>query len=464
MPRRSFETPSSLPTSPIGWLGWSGGYWDMLQDPPQFPNGGPEISVKHTFLDFVDDNDDPLAPPTLARASTVPSPSADYEDFFADEDLQTDSGGKGTDAGGGLSGDSPVPEAIPLARCITKDWYEDPNQWSWADAPVEPTPAAAVAPPTPNTSQDLGNMNSMSMQPQMMAQPMMYQVPMGGAPMLGMPVMMMQPVMIPVMPGGYEPPAAAAPVAECSPGSGSSPGRSPGASPNAWPPPPPELAPSIERVSSGAGQAPQFSPQMGTGQSPSDRADLLASYADDDNTTKSDAAAASSSAPAAASAPVLAVPAAPQPQTLMRSFSLSTCNVRIQWHVDARKLRGNDKQAVSPPFELSFGNQLVTFKMMLYPKVVSDAKGGASFKKAKGTGFVQLKCEAELSEDVAQVKFRIGIGNGSLAERRGPISHNFSQSAVCGLPKDQEEFDFPSVIDADSMTFLIVLEIVPAAS
>jgi len=104
----------------------------MLQDPPQFPNGGPEISVKHTFLDFVDDNDDPLAPPTLARASTVPSPSADYEDFFADEDLQTDSGGKGTDAGGGLSGDSPVPEAIPLARCI-----------SCADTPVEPFRYAA---------------------------------------------------------------------------------------------------------------------------------------------------------------------------------------------------------------------------------------------------------------------------------------------------------------------------------
>jgi len=82
--------------------------------------------VKNTFLDFADDDADP---PTLARASTVPSPSAHrrYEDFGADEDLQTDSGGEGTDAGGGLSGDSPVPEAIPLARCI-----------SWPDTPPEP--------------------------------------------------------------------------------------------------------------------------------------------------------------------------------------------------------------------------------------------------------------------------------------------------------------------------------------
>merc|ERR1740130_529695 len=179
--------------------------------------------------------------------------------------------------------------------------------------------------------------------------------------------------MIPVMPpGGYEHPAAAAtPVAEPSPGSGSSPGLSPGASPMARPPPPTELAPSIERVSSTpAGQAPQISPQMGKGPSPSDRADLLAPYT----------ATASSSAPDASAAPVLAAPAAPQPQTLMRSFSLNTSTYRIQWHVDARKLRGNDKQAVSPPFEISFGGQAVTFKMMIYPKVVSDAKGGASFK------------------------------------------------------------------------------------
>jgi len=37
-------------------------------DPPQFLNGGPQVLVKNTFLDIAD-----LAPPPIARASTVPS-------------------------------------------------------------------------------------------------------------------------------------------------------------------------------------------------------------------------------------------------------------------------------------------------------------------------------------------------------------------------------------------------------
>lgn len=156
----------------------------------------------------------------------------------------------------------------------------------------------------------------------------------------------------------------------------------------------------------------------------------------------------------------------PQPQTLTRHYSTNSGYFRVHWTVDARKLRGNDKQAVSPPFELSFGNQFpnVTFKLMLYPKVVNDAKGGASFKKARGRGYVQLKCEAELSEAIANVSFRVSIGSGvSMQEPRGPVSHNFSSSAVCGLPKEQEEWDFSNVVDQESMTFVVCLEIVPAS-
>lgn len=154
----------------------------------------------------------------------------------------------------------------------------------------------------------------------------------------------------------------------------------------------------------------------------------------------------------------------PQPQTLTRHLSVSTGYFRVFWTVDARKLRGNDKQAVSPPFELSFGENYpnVTFKMMIYPKVVSDAKGGAAFKKSHGRGFVQLKCEAELSEAIANVSFRISIGSGEKAQPpRGPVSHNFSSSAVCGLPKEVDEWDFRSVVDEASSTFVVCLEIVP---
>merc|ERR1712217_665320 len=152
----------------------------------------------------------------------------------------------------------------------------------------------------------------------------------------------------------------------------------------------------------------------------------------------------------------------PQPQTIKLVLSISSGQFQIHWTVDARKLRGNDKQAVSPPFMLSFGQQFpnVTFKMMMYPKVVNDNKGGASFKKARGKGYIQLKCEAELSEAIANVRFRFSIGNGAnMQPYRGPVYHNFSSSAVCGLNKEQEEWDFMNVVDVDSMTFVVCLEI-----
>mmetsp|Transcript_75539 Transcript_75539/g.245634 ORF Transcript_75539/g.245634 Transcript_75539/m.245634 type:complete len:471 (+) Transcript_75539:70-1482(+) len=155
----------------------------------------------------------------------------------------------------------------------------------------------------------------------------------------------------------------------------------------------------------------------------------------------------------------------PQPQTLTRHQS-PTGYFRVIWTVDARKLRGNDKGAVSPPFELSFGDQFpnVTFKMMLYPKVVNDAKGGSSFKRAHGRGYVQLKCEEGLPPLIANVNYRISIGSGNnsnMTEPRGPVPHNFSSNAVCGLPKEQEEWDFSSVVDQNSQTFVVCLEIVP---
>jgi hypothetical protein len=205
----------------------------------------------------------------------------------------------------------------------------------------------------------------------------------------------------------------------------------------------------IERCPSGSAPPPQVSPAGWSSKSAAARQEELikASLEED---------------PPAPSEVTSSVPPVPQPHTLQRSFSATSSTFRIFWHVDARKLKGNDKQAVSPPFELSFGTEFpaVTFKMMLYPKVVNDAKGGASFKKAKGKGYVQVKCEAELSDEQtkAQVKFRIGVAG---QDPRGPQSHNFAQSAVCGLPKDQEEWDFTETVDKESQTFQVMLEIVP---
>jgi len=150
----------------------------------------------------------------------------------------------------------------------------------------------------------------------------------------------------------------------------------------------------------------------------------------------------------------------PMPQTLQRSTSVSTRAARIEWTVDARKLRGNDKSAVSPPFELTCGGRTLPFRMMIYPKQVNDQKGGASFKKSRGKGTVTVKCEADLTQLTTPLQFRIYVGAGANRQTpRGPVEHDFSASAVCTLPKDVEEWDFSEARDAVSSTFVVGLEV-----
>jgi len=435
-------------------------------DVPQFRDGGPKVLVKNTFLTTTDmPEDDLLAPPPLERSRTAPAasrqPDSDDElDAEATPSPTAEARGRpapvlqsdGSDDEENVGNPAEVPPAgLALTRCITRDYYENSEDWQWASQET------AMAAPMPVGSMPMAGMmpmggNMVPIQGQAMpiaAQPMCYQ--------MAMPVMMV-PMLVPVGPAsgslagdcrGYGQPQMPTPES-----SGDN-------SPGFVVPPPPDFQPGLERVPSCSGPAPQFSPQwssQGGGLAAS-----LAAAAVGDEAAKP-ASSTDAAVPAAGDLTIVRAPAPPQPQTLTRTFSNASCTHRIHWHVDARKLKGNDKQAVSPAFELYFGPDFpsVTFKMMIYPKVVSDTKGGASFKKAKGKGFVQLKCEAELSEAVATVAFRIGCGQGALTQAmRGAIRHNFSHSAVCGLPKDQEEWDFTTVVCPESQTFLVILEIVP---
>lgn len=163
------------------------------------------------------------------------------------------------------------------------------------------------------------------------------------------------------------------------------------------------------------------------------------------------------------------VPSAPQPQTLTRAIGANTREQHVFWTVDARKLKGNDKQAVSPPFELCFGHQRegngATFKIMLYPKLANDSRGSSTFKRCNGRGFILLKCEADVTDYIVPITFRIAIGVGNRRQpARGPVTHDFSKSAVGGLRRFQEEWCFNDVVDLDSMTFVVCLEIVPSVA
>lgn len=155
---------------------------------------------------------------------------------------------------------------------------------------------------------------------------------------------------------------------------------------------------------------------------------------------------------------------------LTRQASGITCTVlgsihHISWQVDAKKLESQDKQAVSPQFIIDLpelGPQ--PFKIALYPKIVTDGKRGASFKKAKGRGKVLLKCEAQLPPDIPDIGFRIGIGRGDkLHKPRGPVAHNFSEQSMRGLAKNEEEWDFHAAVD-ESGTFVVSLVLAPSVT
>lgn len=150
----------------------------------------------------------------------------------------------------------------------------------------------------------------------------------------------------------------------------------------------------------------------------------------------------------------------PGPQTLTRAFSVCSGAFRINWTVSAFKLQSGDKNAVSPHFELSFGghHSSAKFKLMLFPSVSTEGKGGSSFRKSQGKGFIQLKCEADLQDTAGTLKFRLFVGT---QPPRGPVTHDFSHSAVKGLSKDIETWDLDKSVTNGH--FVVGAEIIPTA-
>lgn len=156
-----------------------------------------------------------------------------------------------------------------------------------------------------------------------------------------------------------------------------------------------------------------------------------------------------------------------QPGILVRS-SVEGCT-HVHWTLDARKLEGQDKQAVSQVFSVELpGYGPTPFKLVLYPKATNDGKHGAGFRKAKGHGRVVLKCEAQLPEELSDVCFRVGVGRAgkdsqTLQPFRGPAMQNFFEHSCHGLPKSEEDWDFSASVE-DSRTALVTLEIAPTSA
>jgi hypothetical protein len=142
------------------------------------------------------------------------------------------------------------------------------------------------------------------------------------------------------------------------------------------------------------------------------------------------------------------------PTVPLQSRQCSTVDgyVRIQWTVDARKLKSSDKQLVSPPLDVDLGlaSGPVAFKIMLTAR-------GVAFKKSGGVGCVQVKCCSELGED-ACTKVRIAIGRD---QPRGPVPHCFSSNPVFSLPKELAEWDFHAAAERQSNSMVVNVDIAP---
>jgi hypothetical protein len=127
---------------------------------------------------------------------------------------------------------------------------------------------------------------------------------------------------------------------------------------------------------------------------------------------------------------------------------------RVFWEADGKKLRSNDRQVVSPAFELPLSPPAV-FKMVIAP---SDH---GSFRSSKGRGRVQVKCEEERTDAMdSKLRFRVFPSESAkmpwqVAE---VVQHDFHTNGVC---HGAEEWDFMRITGHTAKTLSICLELLP---
>eukprot|EP00406_Dinophysis_acuminata_P023598 CAMPEP_0179343172 /NCGR_PEP_ID=MMETSP0797-20121207/70826_1 /TAXON_ID=47934 /ORGANISM="Dinophysis acuminata, Strain DAEP01" /LENGTH=297 /DNA_ID=CAMNT_0021057491 /DNA_START=53 /DNA_END=943 /DNA_ORIENTATION=+ len=163
----------------------------------------------------------------------------------------------------------------------------------------------------------------------------------------------------------------------------------------------------------------------------------------------------------ASSEPPLPVPERErQPWTPVRAVRPRREGRLYPWTFSAQKLQGGDRVIVSPPIEVPFGSDgAATFRLVVAAKGCGGRAGGTSFRKSRGWGTVEVKCEALPPSGAADLSFRVWVGSGSgQQEPRGPVHHDFGLNAVSGLPKEAEEWNLRAAVDRESSTLTVCLE------
>jgi len=140
-------------------------------------------------------------------------------------------------------------------------------------------------------------------------------------------------------------------------------------------------------------------------------------------------------------------------QLSIQCFGTQGCCV--SWPVASQRLQSSDKQIISPAFEVFEA----IFKLMLKPKELGSGKGKSGFRKARGRGYVELKCEVGSAVRLPEMQFSLAI-DGTC---RGPFTHDFTHVPVACLPRECDEWNFADYVDTSMSPhiFTIILHIAP---
>lgn len=130
----------------------------------------------------------------------------------------------------------------------------------------------------------------------------------------------------------------------------------------------------------------------------------------------------------------------------------------VRWKVDARKLDSQEKQILSPEFELQLpGLGLKPFRIMILAKE-TKGKGGRGFVKAGGKGRLFVKCETSSLAQARAMAFRVSVGPATV-ESKGPLWHLFTEQPCCPLQDSNEDWDLPPAVDKVARRFEVTLEV-----
>jgi len=127
----------------------------------------------------------------------------------------------------------------------------------------------------------------------------------------------------------------------------------------------------------------------------------------------------------------------------------------IRWRIDAKKLRGRDKVAVSPRLDVLLRDVIVPFKLSLSPIASGTGKGGGSFKGSQGRGKIQLKCEDEIGWAEFTLTVELSLPDLADSPVRSTV-HDFKQNGICTC---HDVWDFVKAVDQETQEFAVGLDI-----